>query len=124
MTIIVSGRHNDNFVARRNSVRLFGDLLKADVAIFEYNRTMLHHKTMVVDSEWGTIGTTNFDNRSFAFNEESNVSFVDRRLVGELEAAFERDRAVSDRLTLHAWRHRGVWSRVQEAAVWLLQDQV
>ena len=74
--------------------------------------------------EWGTIGTTNFDNRSFAFNEESNVSFVDRRLLGDLEAAFERDRAVSDRLTLDAWRHRGVWARTQEAAVWLLQDQV
>jgi cardiolipin synthase len=124
VTIIVSGRYNDNFVARRNSVLLFGDLLKAGVAIFEYNRTMLHHKTMVVDGEWGTIGTTNFDNRSFAFNEESNVSFVDRRLVGELEAAFERDLTASDRLTLEAWRHRGIWSRAQEAAVWLLQDQV
>ena len=124
VTIIVSGRYNDNFVARRNSVRLFGDLLEAGIEIYEYNHTMLHHKTMAVDGEWGTIGTTNFDNRSFAFNEESNVSFVDRRLLGDLEASFERDRAVSDRLTLDAWRHRGVWARIQEAAVWLLQDQV
>jgi cardiolipin synthase A/B len=124
VTIIVSGRHNDNFIARRNSVRLFGDLLRAGVEIFEYSRTMLHHKTMVVDGEWGTIGTTNFDNRSFAFNEESNVSFVDRRLVGDLEEAFERDRDVSNQLTFDAWRHRGVWARAQEALVWLLQDQV
>ncbi len=124
VTILVSGRHNDNFVARRNSVRLFGDLLAAGVEIFEYNRTMLHHKTMVVDGAWGTIGTTNFDNRSFAFNEESNVSFVDRRLVGELEEAFERDRSASDRLTVDAWQKRGVWARAQEALVWLLQDQV
>ena len=124
VTILVSGRYNDNFVARRNSVRLFGDLLQAGIEIYEYNRTMLHHKTMVVDGEWGTIGTTNFDNRSFAFNEESNVSFVDRRLVGALEEAFERDRAVSDQLTLEAWQARGLWARAQEAAVWLLQDQV
>jgi len=124
VTILVSGRYNDNFVARRNSARLFGDLLQAGIEIYEYNRTMLHHKTMVVDGEWGTIGTTNFDNRSFAFNEESNVSFVDRRLVGALEETFERDRAVSDKLTLEAWRARGVWARAQEAAVWLLQDQV
>ena len=122
--ILVSGRCNDNFVARRNSVRLFRDLLEAGVEIYEFNRTMLHYKTMVVDGAWGTIGTTNFDNRSFAFNEESNVSFVDRRLVGELEVAFERDRSASDRLTLEAWRQRGVWARMQEAAVWLLQDQV
>ena len=124
VTILVSGRYNDNFIARRNSVRLFGDLLRAGVEIFEYNRTMLHHKTMVVDGEWGTIGTTNFDNRSFAFNEESNVSFVDRRLLGELEEAFERDRGLSDAVTLDAWQRRGVWARAQEAAVWLLQDQV
>jgi cardiolipin synthase len=122
--ILVSGRYNDNFVARRNSVRLFGDLLSAGVEIFEYNRTMLHYKTMVVDGAWGTIGTTNFDNRSFAFNEESNVSFVDRRLVGELEEAFEGDRGASDRLTVDAWQKRGVWARAQEAIVWLLQDQV
>ena len=122
--ILVSGRYNDNFVARRNSVRLFGDLLAAGVEIFEYNRTMLHYKTMVVDGAWGTIGTTNFDNRSFAFNEESNVSFVDRRLVGELEEAFEGDRGASDRLTVDAWQKRGVWARAQEAIVWLLQDQV
>ena len=122
--ILVSGRYNDNFVARRNSVRLFGDLLAAGVEIFEYNRTMLHHKTMVVDSVWVTVGTANFDNRSFAFNEESNVSFVDRRLVGELEEAFEGDRGASDRLTVDAWQKRGVWARAQEAIVWLLQDQV
>jgi cardiolipin synthase len=124
VTILVSGRYNDNFVARRNSVRLFGDLLQAGVEIYEYNRTMLHHKTMVVDGAWGTIGTTNFDNRSFAFNEESNVSFVDRRLVSELAAAFERDCSVSDRLTLEAWRRRGITARMGEALVWLLQDQV
>ena len=122
--IMVSGIRNDNWLARHNSMRLFGRLLEAGVEVLEYNHTMLHHKTMAVDGEWGTIGTTNFDNRSFAFNEESNVSFVDRRLLGDLEATFERDRAVSDRLTLDAWRHRGVWARVQEAAVWLLQDQV
>jgi cardiolipin synthase len=124
VTIVVSGRHNDNWIARRNSVRLFGSLLEAGVQIFEYNRTMLHHKTMVVDGEWGTIGTTNFDNRSFAFNEESNVSFVDRKLVGELEETFERDRMASDQLTLAAWQRRSMFSRAQEVVVWLLQDQV
>ena len=52
-TIIVSGRHNDNWLARHNSIRLFGPLLEAGVEIFEYNRTMLHHKTMVIDWRLG-----------------------------------------------------------------------
>ena len=74
----MSGIRNDNWLARHNSVRLFGRVLAAGIEIQEFNRTMLHHKTMVVDRRWVTIGTTNFDNRSFAHNEESNVCFFDR----------------------------------------------
>ncbi|MEQ1757330.1 MAG: phospholipase D-like domain-containing protein [Vicinamibacterales bacterium] len=59
--ILVSGVHNDNWLARHNSVRLFGTLLEAGIEIREYNRTMLHHKVMIVDGVWATIGTTNFD---------------------------------------------------------------
>ena len=51
--IMVAGIHNDNWLARQNSVRLFGPLLRAGIEILEYNRTMLHHKTMVVDSRVG-----------------------------------------------------------------------
>ena len=76
--IMVSGIHNDNWLARQNSVRLYGPLLEAGIEILEYNRTMLHHKTMVVDGVWATVGTTNFDNRSFAHNEENNVCVYDR----------------------------------------------
>ena len=77
--IMVSGIRNDNWLARHNSVRLFGRLLDAGIEIQEFNRTMLHHKTMVVDRRWVTVGTTNFDNRSFAHNEESNVVLLRSR---------------------------------------------
>lgn len=122
--IIVSGRHNDNWLARHNSMRIFGPLLKAGIEIYQYNRTMLHQKTMVVDSKWATIGSANFDNRSFAFNEESNVSFIDARLVHELEAAFKQDLNSSERLTLDQWKARGLWARVQEVIAVLFEDQV
>src|SRR5262249_13164520 len=59
--IMVSGIHNDNIIARYNSTRLYGRLLEGGVEIYEYNRTMLHHKTMVCDGLWSTVGTTNFD---------------------------------------------------------------
>ena len=58
---------------------------------------MLHQKTMVVDDAWATIGTANFDNRSFAFNEESNVSIHDRACVTRLVTIFNDDLAVSER---------------------------
>ena len=93
--IMVSGIHNDNWLARQNSVRLFGPLLRAGIEILEYNRTMLHHKTMVVDDVWATVGTTNFDNRSFAHNEENNVCFYDRELAGMLRDTFLADLAAA-----------------------------
>jgi len=121
--IMVSGIRNDNWIARQNSVRLFGRLLAAGIEIYEYNRTMLHHKTMVVDGVWVTIGTANFDNRSFAHNEESNVCVYDRRLGGRLQKIFRDDVAACQRVTRKAWARRGLWARTQEIGAWFLEEQ-
>ncbi len=104
---MVSGIRNDNWLARHNSVRLFGRLLAAGIEIQEFNRTMLHHKTMVVDRRWVTVGTTNFDNRSFAHNEESNVCFFDRGLADELNGFFQDDLSGCRRVTADEWAKRG-----------------
>jgi cardiolipin synthase len=121
--IMVSGIRNDNWLARQNSVRLFGRLLAAGIEIQEFNRTMLHHKTMVVDRQWVTLGTANFDNRSFAHNEESNVCFFDRALAGQLHDIFHDDLQGCEQVTLQRWRARGVWARVQEFFAAFLQEQ-
>jgi cardiolipin synthase len=121
--IMVAGRFHDNWIARNNSVRLYGDVLKAGAEIYEYNRTMLHQKTMVVDGLWATIGTTNFDSRSFTFNEESNVSFFDPQLITELEEAFEQDLLVCSRVSIETWRRRGLFTRANEVVASLLQEQ-
>lgn len=122
--VVVSGIHNDNWLARHNSRRLFGDLIGLGVGVHEYNRTMLHHKTMVVDSTWATVGTTNFDNRSFAHNEESNVCFTDPALVRQLEALMREDLARSETVDLQRWSRRGVVARVEEVVASLLEHQV
>jgi cardiolipin synthase A/B len=122
--VMVSGAHNDNWLARCNSMLLFGPLLAAGVEILDYNRTMLHHKTMVVDGVWSTIGTTNFDNRSFAHNEESNVCVYDRALARQLQDTFLADAGDCERLTYEGWRKRGIWMRAQEVVASFLQDQV
>ena len=71
-----------------------------------------------------TIGTTNFDNRSFAHNEESNVCFFDRALARQLHDVFGADAAVCEPVTLPAWSRRGVWARCQELVAAFLQEQV
>jgi cardiolipin synthase len=121
--IMVSGIRNDNWLARHNSVRLSGRLLAAAIEIQEFNRTMLHHKTMVVDGRWVTIGTANFDNRSFAHNEESNVCFFDRELAGRLREFFLDDLTGCERVTMERWRRRGIWPRAQELVAAFLQEQ-
>jgi cardiolipin synthase A/B len=121
--VMVSGIHNDNWLARQNSVRLFGPLLRAGIEILEFNRTMLHHKTMVVDGVWATVGTTNFDNRSFAHNEENNVCCHDRGFARQLHELFEADMSGCDRVTLQGWRRRGLWQRAQELVAALLEEQ-
>jgi cardiolipin synthase len=122
--IMVSGMNNDNWLSRQNSTRLYGRLLEAGIEIYEYQTTLLHQKTMVVDGVWATVGTTNFDSRSFAHNEETNVCFYDEPLVEWMEETFREDLKACRRVELHQWRRRGVVARGQEFIAAFLQEQV
>jgi len=84
---------------------------------------MLHHKTMVVDGIWATVGTTNFDNRSFAHNDESNVCVHAASLAQELQKTLLEDLSVCERVDRAAWRRRGGWSRCQELVAAVFEDQ-
>jgi cardiolipin synthase len=122
--IMVAARYNDNWLAHHNSVRVYGRLLEAGIEILEYNHTMLHLKTMVVDGKWFTIGTTNFDNRSFAHNEENNTCGYDADVAGQLHRMFEDDVKGCDRLDLQTWKRRGLWIRAQEVVAAFFEEQI
>jgi cardiolipin synthase len=122
--LMLAGRHNDTWWARQSSLRLYGKLLQAGVQIFEYQPTMLHQKTMVVDGAWATVGTTNFDNRSFALSEETNVCFHQESLVQELCRTFAADLSRCRRIELSAWNRRGLAQQAKEQLASLIEDQV
>lgn len=122
--LMLAGKHNDTWWARQNSVRLYGRLLDAGVEIYEYQPTMLHQKTMVVDGVWATVGTTNFDNRSFALSEETNICFHDPALVEQLRSVFNADLARCERVETAAWKKRSTWQRTKEALAALIENQV
>jgi cardiolipin synthase len=122
--IMVAGSSNDTLVTRLNSLRLYGALLKAGVKVYEYNRTMMHHKIMVVDGLWSTVGTTNFDNRSFSHNEENNVCACDEGFARQLSETYERDIAVCEQVTLESWKRRPLPQKTAEALASFVQDQV
>jgi cardiolipin synthase len=122
--IMVPGKHNDALLARYNTTRLYGSLLEAGVEIHEYSPTMLHQKYMVCDGIWTTVGTSNFDSRSFALNDENNVSVYERDFAAKWEEIFHRDLSASQRVTLEAWRNRGLTTRLGEWLFFLLRSQV
>jgi cardiolipin synthase len=122
--VMVSGIRNDNWLARVNGIALYGALLEAGVAMYEYDRSMLHHKVMVVDGAWLTIGTTNFDSRSFAHNEECNLSVFDAGIAGAFEAQYAADLDACRQVTLDDWRRRGWRQRTGELVARFFADQV
>jgi len=122
--IVVPGRHNDMWIARHGSIHLYGKLLETGIEIYEYERTMLHQKLMVVDTQWFTVGTTNFDNRSFALNEESNVCIYDRQLSEELEQVFIEDLAMCTKVKWETWKKRSLKTRAQGLVAAFLKEQI
>jgi cardiolipin synthase len=112
--ILVPGPHIDKQIVRKVGRSHYSKLLKKGIKIYEYQPTMLHAKTMVVDSVWSTVGSINFDNRSFALNDEANVSIHDPQLAQQIEKQFELDLTRAKKFTARRWSRRGIWERVQE----------
>jgi len=117
ITILVPGKKNDHLLTRRSSRALYGDLLLGGARIFEYQPSMIHAKIMIVDGLWGVAGSTNFDSRSFALNDEINIAIPDRSFAQRLEQDFNRDFHSSSEITYEQWEHRRSGSGSRNASV-------
>jgi len=115
--ILVPGEINDVPATKAAGRARFGELLRGGVRIYEYQPTMFHPKSMVVDGIFSTIGSTNFDNRSFSLNDELNLTVYEESFAQALEGAFLRDLARSRPYTYEHWKSRGFIKRTTE---WLL----
>jgi cardiolipin synthase A/B len=122
--IIVPGTKIDSELSRKASRSRWGDLLKAGIEIYEYQPTMYHCKVMVVDDIWVSVGSTNFDNRSFRLNDEENLNVYDADFARRQTKDFEEDRKKSHRVTLEEWKHRPLWEKIVEHAAGLLRSQL
>jgi cardiolipin synthase len=122
--IIVPGRHIDQPVVRRASRASWGPLLEAGVRIHEFQPTMFHCKVMIVDDRWVSVGSTNFDNRSFKLNDEANLNVLDPEFAAEQARVFEGDLARSKAITLDAWRARPWKEKLVERLASLVRAQL
>ena len=122
--VLVPGPITDAGLVRRASRARWGPLLEAGVRIYEYQPTMYHNKLMVVDDYWVSVGSTNFDNRSFRLNDEANLNVFDQAFAREQAEVFAQDRARSKEVTLKEWRSRPLTERLEEMVAWMLRRQL
>jgi cardiolipin synthase len=119
--IIVPGRNIDLPMVRFASWVHYGELLEKGAHIWEYNPTMMHNKTMVVDGLYATVGSINFEERSMNTNEEDSLAFYDASFAAQMEAMFDQDRRHSTQITYEIWKHRGFPKRISETVFWAFE---
>jgi cardiolipin synthase len=122
--IIVPGAITDSAVVRRASRSTWGELLRAGVEIYEYQPTFYHVKVMIVDGLWVTVGSTNFDSRSFSVNDEANLNVYDAQFAAAQVKIFNADLARSRRITLEEWQQRPWTEKLWEHTMGLLSSQL
>ena len=117
--VMVPGPQTDVPMVRLASRSHYGPMLRGGVRIYEYQPTMLHDKTVVVEGLFSTIGSINFDERSMSTNAEESLSFYDRAFAESMEAMFQRNLLRCHEVTYEAWRHRGATAKINESFSWL-----
>ena len=122
--IVVPGHYTDARIGRWAAHGLYGKLLEAGIQIHEYQPTMMHCKVMVIDGVWSSMGSANFDDRSFRLNDEANLNVFSEELAREQIRLIDDDIQHSRRMVLKKWRSRTLGRRVSERLALLLRSQL
>jgi cardiolipin synthase len=102
----------------------YGTLLKGGVRLFDYTKTLLHQKVFVVDHCWASVGSTNFDDRSFEINDEISLVTFDEKVAQELEATFERDAQDAKERHLEEWKKRSIFHKLVDFSAFTVNEQL
>lgn len=122
--VLVPGPHTDAPVVRAASRQRWGELLRHGVRLFEFQPTMYHCKLMIIDDLWTSVGSANFDNRSFRLNDEANLNVIDPEIAASGAKVFAQDKTRAREMTYEEWLDRPVWQRVTGSAATLVRSQL
>jgi cardiolipin synthase len=122
--IITPGTDIDSETVRSASHSRWGDLLKAGITIAEYQPTMYHVKALIVDSLLVSVGSTNFDNRSFSINDEANLNVIDRGFAERQTDIFNDDMKRAKVITLQDWENRPLLKKAADQLASLIGSQL
>ena len=112
--VLVPGPHIDKEFVRQAGRAVYEQLLDAGVRIYEFCPTMMHAKTLSIDGVWSSVGSVNFDNRSFQLQDEVTLCVCSREFAARLDEQFERDLARSEEIDVGRWNGRPAANRVSE----------
>jgi cardiolipin synthase A/B len=124
LRIVVPGEHIDSETVRSASRASWGPLLAAGAIIAEYQPTMYHSKVMIVDDLLVSVGSTNFDNRSFRLNDEATLNIMDGVFAKQQRVIFEADLALARPISLAQWQDRPLREKIGERFSTLLRSQL
>ena len=124
LRIVVPGPHIDSETVRSASRARWGPLLASRAVIAEYQPTMYHCKVMVVDGLLVSVGSTNFDNRSFRLNDEATLNIIDAAFAARQTEIFEEDLGRSRRVSFAEWRERPLREQLVERFASLAGSQL
>ena len=122
--IIVPGPNTDSDIVQGASRSRWAALLDAGVLIYEYQPALYHCKVLIVDDVWVSVGSTNFDNRSFRLNDEANLNVYDAVFAAEQVIVFDNDKSVSRRMTRADFKNRSMLGKMFDAIAGLLRQQL
>lgn len=101
----------DNPLVQFSMWSYMAELEKAGIKVFRYTKGFMHHKVVLVDDEYCTVGTANFDNRSFRLNFEITMAFADKNFTSQVAAMLERDMADARPVRAGELDEHGFWFR-------------
>ena len=122
--VVVPGPHIDSETSRSASRSLWGEPLAAGALIAEYQPTMYHCKVLIVDGLLTSVGSTNFDNRSFRLNDEASLNVFDAAFAAEQTQIFEDDLRSARAVTLAEWKNRPVREKAGDWLASLIGSQL
>ena len=122
--MVPSDDATDSPVVQHASHHHFGTLLKRGVKIWEFEKTLLHQKVIIVDGVWSSVGSTNFDDRSFDLNDEINIGVLDPAIAAQLRAAFDADLRHAKQRSFEEWQNRGLWHKFVDGLAYLGRSQL
>ena len=122
--IILPGEHTDKRVSKIAAEDIFEPLLKSNIELYYYQKTMMHAKVLLVDDEVSCFGSANFNHRSMLKDDEINLVAIDKALNALLEGHFGEDLSHAERVTRQRWKRRSLGRKIYESVIRLVKQEI